>query len=175
MTGSLTLPNGSASSPSPNFTGSVSSGISLTTDSAFSFDTTGTERMRVGSTILVSVPFLLKNVLNIQASQSVVPTNNGSVTIASGTALLLLKHTSNVTNFTINFPPNPQDEQLFSIVLGTNNTISLINSGDAGGASIVNAITSLNPGSAPAAATNGASVTYYYSSTSNAWYRFLRG
>lgn len=174
MTGVLTLPNGSVSAPSLNFTGSTTSGISLV-DGSLSFDTTGTERLKVGSSVIVNVPLLLKSVLNIQATQTVVPTNNGSITVAGTTGLLLLKHTANITNFTIHFPPNPVDGQLFTILLGTSNTISLINAGGTGGASVINAITSLNPGSALAAATNGTSVTYFYSSVANSWYRFLRG
>lgn len=174
MTGALTLPIGSVSAPSLNFTGSVTSGISFAGGS-LSFDITGTERLKIGSTIQANAPLVLKNVQNIQSTQSVAPTTNGSITTASTTGLLLLKHTANITNFTVRFPPNPVDGQVFTILLGTSNTISLINVGGTGGASVINAITSLNPGSALAAATNGTSVTYFYSSVANSWYRFLRG
>ncbi|HEX2977561.1 MAG TPA: hypothetical protein VHO47_00350 [Candidatus Babeliales bacterium] len=175
MIGSLKFPSGSPSAPALSFSASTQTGLALGIDNSLSLGTTGTERMRVGTSIFANMPLILKGVLNIQAIQSITPTNNGSVITASTTGLLLLKHTSNVTNFTVNFPPNPVNGQLFTILLGTSNTISLNNAGGAGGASVINAITSLNPGSALAAATNGTSVTYFYSSAANSWYRFLRG
>ena len=52
-------------------------------------------------------------------------------------------------------------------------SVALVNNGN--GATVVNAITTLNAGVAPAAATGGASVTYLYNAAATSWYRYLRG
>lgn len=55
MTGSLTLPAGSAASPSLQFTGSVNTGLSAGVSNVLSFSTNGAQRMTIGATGGVSI------------------------------------------------------------------------------------------------------------------------
>jgi hypothetical protein len=55
MTGALTLPAGSAATPSLQFTGSTNTGISAATTNVLSFDTNGTERVTINATGGVTV------------------------------------------------------------------------------------------------------------------------
>src|SRR5207248_2174797 len=50
MTGALTVPAGTAASPSLKFSGSTNTGISAATANILSFDTNGTERMNINAT-----------------------------------------------------------------------------------------------------------------------------
>jgi hypothetical protein len=176
MTGVLTIPSGNAASPSLQFSGSTNTGISAPTANTLSFDTNGTECMKISSSLITHLlPTAHNNVVCEQAIQSVVPTNNGTVSVNSGVSILLLKHTTSTTNFTIVFPPNPINGQIFTILLGTSNSITINNVGGAGGASIVNQIVKLNPASAQTASSNGSAVSYFYSGSANSWYRLARG
>jgi hypothetical protein len=55
MTGTLTMPAGSAAAPSIQFTGSTNTGLSAATANTLSFDTNGTERMNIDPTGNVSI------------------------------------------------------------------------------------------------------------------------
>ncbi len=68
MTGALTVPAGSAASPSIKFSGSTNTGISAATANTLSFDTNGIERIHINATGGVTVDDL--------ASIGVVHTNN---------------------------------------------------------------------------------------------------
>jgi hypothetical protein len=176
MNGNLTIPAGTASNPSLNFAGSTNTGISAGTGNTLSLSTLGIERIKINETnTIITTPCIITNKVCFQAIQSITPTTNGSVICNSTTTILLLKHSSNITNFTVRFPPNPANGQLFTILLGTTNTITLNNVGGTGGASIVNQITGLNPSAGPNSTANGCSVTYFYSSAANTWYRLHRG
>jgi hypothetical protein len=173
LSGALQVPAGTAAAPTIRFTGSTTTGLSAPTANTLSLDANGAERMSISATAITATPkFIFQNPISYQAIQTVVPTSNGSVIAATTTGVLLLRHAVNVTNFTIFFPANPINGQLFSITLGTTNTITLINNGN--GASVVNEISSLNP-SAFSSTSSGASVTYLYFSTTNTWYRYNRG
>ena len=174
MTGTLTHPAGSAAAPSIQFTGSTNTGLSAATANTLSFDTNGTERMNISTTnISLGTRTLFGSVRCDQAILNAAPATNATVTATSTTSIVLLKPIANVTNVTVVFPPTPTDGQFFSITVGATFSVALVNNGN--GATVVNAITTLNAGIAPAAATGGASVTYLYNTTANSWYRYLRG
>ncbi|TET06778.1 hypothetical protein E3J79_00860 [Candidatus Dependentiae bacterium] len=177
MTGTLILPAGTAASPSVKFTGSTNTGISAGTPNVLSFDTSGNERMSVSdTTITAAVKLVLNTLLCNQGVEVVTANTGGSVTVLSSTSILLLKYTGNVNNYTITFPPSPTNGQLFTIVTAnTTQWINIINTGGVGGAAIVNPITQLEADAAPTATQNGASVTYWYYSPDNTWYRSGRG
>ncbi|MFA6066704.1 MAG: hypothetical protein WC707_05995 [Candidatus Babeliaceae bacterium] len=178
MTGSLVLPAGTAAVPALQFTGSTNTGFSAPTANTLSFDTNGAERMSVSSgSILMPTPLVTTNVRRDQAIQSATPTVGGSVTTLSTTSILILKNVVNVggAGFTVRFPPSPIDGQFFTIVQGSTNSTTLVNTGGTGGAAIVNPVNSLAPGSNFTSSTNGAAVTYYYNATANTWYRIGRG
>ena len=177
MTGSLTVPAGTAATPSIQFTGSTNTGISVPTANTLSFDTNGVERMNISTAgITMLSPFIMSNLTCIQglSVQSVNPASGSTVVVNNTTSILLLAITTSRTLVTITFPPSPVDGQLFTILLGGSglSTITLINS--AGLISIINGITSLS-GTALAATTGGTAVTYYYSATNTNWYRLSRG
>lgn len=178
MTGTLTHPAGTAATPSIQFTGSTNTGISAATADTLSFDTSGVERMSISSSgISAATALILLNQFANQAVQTFNPTGNGqSVSANSGTSILLLTNTANRTNLTVTFPPSPIDGQFFSITMGTTNscTFAALNGGT-GGASIVNGLTGLAPGTNPTSTANGASVTFIYNLAANTWYRYARG
>jgi hypothetical protein len=175
MTGNLTLPAGTSALPALNFSGHNTTGISAATPNTLSFDTSGVERLTIGdSNIVAMARLVLLNLFCNQATQSVIPTNGGSVAVNSGTSILILKHTSNIVGYTINFPPNPSDGQFFMIILGTSNKITSVTNATTDGASVVNGISSLVP-SDILSIDGGASVSYFYNSTANTWYRCNRG
>ncbi len=179
MTGTLTHSAGSAANPPVQFSGSTNTGISAATANTLSFDANGVEQMSISSSAIDTIaPLIVKNIMCNQAIQVAAPASSGTVTTLSSTSTLLLIHTANRTNVTIVFPPNPTNGQFFTIMLGTSNSITLINTGGTGGATIINGITGLNPASSPTAAANGNAITYIYfatsGTTSNAWYRFSR-
>ena len=98
--------------------------------------------------------------------QAFTATANGqAVVVNSGISVLLLTHTANRTGLSVTFPASPGPGQLFTIMLGTTNTITLTNVG--GGAAVVNPITTLNPNTS----NGGSGVTYMYFATTNTWYR----
>lgn len=173
MTGALTLPAGTAAAPSLNFTGGTTTGISAATANQLSFDTNGTERLALSTTFSTFVPFIRTDIFCDQAIQRITPVNNGSVTVNSTTSILLFKNTTNVNNFTVNFPPNPTNGQMFTILLGTTNSVA-INSVGTSGASVVNPINTLSTG-APSGNAGGTAVTYFFSAIDNTWYRCGRG
>jgi len=178
MTGSLTMPAGTTANPSIQFTGSVDTGITAQTANTLSFDTNGTERMNISTTAINTIAALVvKNVYANQATQIFAATgNNQTVVVTSGISLLLLTHTANRTGLTIDFPPSPIDGQIFTIMLGTTNSITFTAlAGGTGGATIISPLTGLNPASAPTATANGNAVTYLYNAASNSWYRYSRG
>ncbi|MFA6066703.1 MAG: hypothetical protein WC707_05990 [Candidatus Babeliaceae bacterium] len=178
MTGTLILPAGSAASPALKFTGSTNTGLSAAIANTLSLDANGIEGMNISPTAITTIlKLILTNLLCNQALQSVVPTVGGSVTTASGTSILILKNAANVggAGFTVTFPPSPTDGQFFTILQGSTNSTALNNAAGTGGAAIVNPITTLNPGANFSSTANGASVTYYYNTTANSWYRYGRG
>lgn len=175
MTGALTLPAGSANVPSLNFVGNATTGISAATANKLSFDTNGVERMSINNTEITSAArFVFLNVFSNQATQFVVPTNGGATTANDNTAILILKNTSNVSGYTINFPPSPVDGQFFMILLGTSNNVTGIVNTTTDGSSIINGVTSLTPTDL-IITDGGASVSYFYSAAANTWYRCHRG
>ena len=108
----------------------------------------------------------------VQTVQPFAATANGqAVSANAGTTVLILTHTANRTGLTVTFPPNPSTGQLFTIMLGTVFTITLVNVAGAGGAAIVNGITDLNPVGTNA----GVSITYLYFAGNNSWCRFSSG
>ena len=182
MTGTLIIPAGSAAVPSLKFAGSTDTGISAATANTLSFDTNGVEQMNISTTAInTSAALITKNLICNQAIQVTAPTtNNVTVTTLSTTSILLFANTASRTGITVDFPPNPINGQLFTIMLGSAaDTVTLINTGGTGGATIVNGITALNATMNPTATSNGNSVTYIYIATSgvttNAWYRLGRG
>ncbi|MGB8467931.1 MAG: hypothetical protein WCE21_02915 [Candidatus Babeliales bacterium] len=170
MTGTLTLPAGTAAAPSLQFTGSTNTGISAPSANTLSFDVNGTQGLSITTAAIIdALPWCN------QAIMSATPTTGSTITTTATTSILLLKNTTNVTGVTIDFPPNPTNGQMFTIMLGTTSTITMTNAGGTGGATIVNGVTGLNATATPTATANGAAVAYLYSSTSNAWYRMWRG
>lgn len=179
MTGTLTHPAGSAAAPSIQFTGSTNTGFSAATANTISIDTNGVERMSVSTTAITTVlPLVLTNLLANQALQTADPANGTTVTTLSTTSILLLTLGADRTNVTITFPPSPINGQFFTIALATPiaNAITFTAfTGGTGGATVVGPLTGLNANANYSATANGASVTYIYYSTNNAWYRVARG
>ena len=144
--------------------------------------------MNISTTAINTLAALIiKNIMCQQAIQSFTVSGNGqSVTTLSNTSVLILNTTANRTTFTVTFPPNPTDGQLFTIAMGAANAgnftvgISAF-SGGTGGDTVINALTSIGETTNPAFgfATGGSSITYIYLATegitSNAWYRYARG
>jgi hypothetical protein len=118
----------------------------------------------------------INNVLDqiSQHTQLTIPTNGGIINVNSDTEILILKNTSNVAGYTINFPAHPTDKQFFMILLGTSNNVTGIINSTTDGASIVNGVTSLTPTDL-IITDGGASVSYFYSLAANTWYRCQRG
>ena len=174
MTGTLTHPAGTAANPSIQFSGSTNSGFSAATTNTLSFDTNGVERMAISTTaITLENPAIFTNVVSLTSVQTAVPVNNGTGTANAATSVFLLNPAATVPNFTVVFPASPINGQLFSIVLGTSNTLTTItNNGN--GATVVNGITGLSL-AALGTSTGGTSVTYIYLSSTNSWYRYHRG
>jgi hypothetical protein len=174
MTGSLQLPAGTASAPSLKFTGGTNTtGISSPIVNTLSFDINGVERMNISaSAITTAAKLIVSNGLCNQAIQAAIPANNTTVTAATTTSLLLLKPTSTVNNnFTIVFPASPTNGQYFTIILGTNFNVTLVNNGN--GAAVVNGITVLTHASS--GSSGSPSVTYVYYAPDATWYRERRG
>jgi len=176
MTGRLTLPAGTVVDPALKFAGSAGTGISAETPEKISFSTNGSERFSVSDTVInAAVAVTLGNILSYQGIQEYnALANNLTVTVLSGKFILLLTHTANRTGLRVNFPQNPTNGQLFTIMLATASSISLINA-TLDGKAIVNGIGTLNPALGLGAANFGASVTYLYVASKNGWYRYYRG
>jgi len=232
MTGSLTLPPGTAGSPSLKFTGGTNTGISMPSTDYLSFDTNGVERMSIDSTGTVSIPgtlvlaggsirspsFKFENGTNTGLSSPVadsisfdvngrermnIDSTDVTVTatlVAAGpliltdrfcnqaiqvetvttstarpnTSILFVNRTATGA-YSITFPSNPVNGQLFTILTQNTNTITVTNY--APGATIFAAsrITSLDANLALGGLTGGASVTYIYIAATNTWYRIYRG
>lgn len=178
MTGGLIVPAGTTATPSIQFTGSVNTGIAAQIANILSFDTNGIERMNISTNAITTlVALIVKNIFVNQAIQTFAATgNNQAVVVTSGISLLLLTHTANRTGLTITFPPSPIDGQMFTVMLGTTNSITFTAlNGGTGAATIVGPLTGLNLSSAPTATANGNAVTYLYTAASNSWYRYSRG
>lgn len=116
----------------------------------------------------------INSITNNQTIQLATPINGGAVNVNSDTKILILKNTNNISGYTINFPANPADGQLFTILLGTSNNVTGIVSATTDGSSIINSVTSLTPTDL-IITDGGASVSYLYSSDANTWYRCQRG
>jgi hypothetical protein len=173
LTGSVQLPAGSSTTPSLNFTGNTTTGLSAATAHTLSFDANGSESMSVSDTaITTAVKLVLANLLCNQASQAASVTEGGSVSAATTTSILFLNSSGAITNFTVTFPTAPTNGQLFTIALTSTSSIGLTNSAPA--TPIVNQITSLDPATFTSS-TGGTSVTYIYSTGTASWYRFNRG
>jgi hypothetical protein len=176
MTGTLTLPAGSATTPSLQFTGSTNTGISAGTANTLSFDTNGVQRMSMNTaTINTSLPFVIGTLFANTSSESVtVNGNNQSFAVQSTTSILIITLSGSRTGFTITFPASPTNGQFFSVLLtNTNQNVTIVNNGNGG--TVVNGITTLDATAALLASTGGTSVTYIYNTAANSWYRFLRG
>jgi hypothetical protein len=168
----LRLATGTAAAPSLQFSGSTNTGISAPTSNQLSFDVAGSERMKINSSgITTSSALMLAHLIAHRSIQTVVPVTNSSVQVANGITTLLLKPSAPVSNFKIDFPINPIDGQLFTILLGSTNTITLINANG----SIINPITSMDPMATVSGTTTSTNVTYMYSATDSRWYRYSRG
>jgi len=180
MTGALTMPAGSVISPSIKFSGSTNTGISAAVANKLSFDTNGAERMTISDTeVMALIALIAKNVLCVQGFQEVTIFSGSVVAASSTTATLLLKHSLSYNfSITVRFPPSPIDGQLFTIVLGNENdwNVTISNLPASGSSSdIINPVTRLNAMNRPQASLNGASVTYIYHASDDAWYRYRRG
>jgi len=169
--GSITL----ASSGNLNF-GSASTAISCGSGT-LNFTAGSSNNMSISdAAITTAAPFLLTNVLCNQAAMTVVPSEAvNSIHCNSNTGILILQHTTSIGGFTIYFPPFPTDGQYFTILCGSPFSISITNRPGIDGASIVNPITMLVPGSRLDGNSGGCSVTYYYLAASNSWYCCSRG
>lgn len=165
LTTSFTIPAGTAASPSLKFSGSTNTGFSAPTANKLSFDCNGTEMMTVDT---ANITFNGRAVATtVSADQAILVitanANNGTATALSNTSIMLLKNNVSRTGWTFVFPPSPINGQLFTITLGGSASITFVNTGGTGGASIVNGITTIT--------TTAPCVKYVYYSTDNAWYR----
>jgi hypothetical protein len=177
MTGTLVHPAGTAAVPSIQFTGSTNTGISAATANRLSFDTNGAERMSISNTDITALTrVLLTNLLCNQALQVASVGLAGAVAVAATTSILLLKPTAASANVTVTFPTSPTNGQYLTIATGStlNRSITIVPVVPLG-TTLVNGISPLNATLSLAAASGGASVTYIYYATDNAWYRIYRG
>src|SRR5207253_359912 len=118
---------GSASNPSLNFSSNTSTGISCPSANTLTFSSNGSSRITVSSTQTTNSNQLVQTgTVCFQAIQSITPTSSGSATVNSTTGIVLLRHSSNVTNFTLTLPSSPVNGQLLTIALATTNSITLI-------------------------------------------------
>lgn len=83
LTGALTIPAGSAASPSLKFSGGTNTGISSATANTLSFDTSGVERMTISSTG-VDVVSALTAGTGLVATTGGVTATAGNITASSG-------------------------------------------------------------------------------------------
>ncbi|EKD45561.1 MAG: hypothetical protein ACD_69C00230G0001, partial [uncultured bacterium] len=173
-TGPLVVPARTAASPSIQFTGGTNTGFSSATANRISFDTSATEKMFIG-------PDATSSALGIGRllpvfDQAIQLENTSPVAVNATTSILVY---SGAGSFTIsNFPANPANGQLFTIMLGVSDTATHIITYPANTVATSNNITSLDT-NAFTSTSGGKSVTYIYlptgGTTANRWYCFSRG
>jgi hypothetical protein len=173
MTGALELPAGSAAAPSLRFTGSTTTGLATPTANTLSLVANSAERMTLSSTAVTALAKLVvTQPFCNQAIQSAVPANGGTTVAAATTSILILSPAANIASHTVTFPTSPTNGQLFTIMLGTSNTITTLTN-SAPGSTIVNGITGLSVANL-GASSGGTSVTYLFNSATNSWIRYAR-
>lgn len=180
-TGVMTVPAGTAGTPSLQFSGSTNTGISAATANRLSFDTNGTEQMAISTGLITQ--FLP---IAIQSPAVQLASGGGTVNVSNTTSTLILQDSA--ATYTINMPSAPVNGQILTIVYAntnasTNRTVNL--SGTSPTAVAANnwvgagGLGSNTYGTAGGIATGGRSVTYMYITTGAptvpAWYRIGRG
>ena len=158
--------------------GSTNTGLSAATANTLGFDANGIQAMNIsgngtlaGTNVTHVATTIMMGLLCNQAVQTSSATT-GTISVSNGTSILLLTPSAAAT-VTIDFPTNPINGQLLTILAGSSENVTITYS--TGTASISNAITELKPSAALDAATGGTAVTYFYSASANAWYRIGRG
>jgi hypothetical protein len=182
MTGSLTLPPGTAAAPSLNFTGGTTTGLSMPSADYLSFDTAGVERMSIlpTGTIVANAGFVFANTMALGAIQTTTMTATGQTSnVNSNTSLLILFTTlAGPISHSINFPAPTMQGQLFTITFGgfvpiSNNILTLANTPVSPATGIVNTITNFSNTNTYQATRARCSATYIYFGTT--WYLCGRG
>lgn len=164
MTGALSLPAGTPSHPALNFSASPTTGILSPATNTVSLQAAGTEVLRANNSSLgVLAALVSHNVICNQAFQVASASDGATVTANSNASLLLLSFSGTVNSLSITFPANPLDGQIFTILAGGNQNVSLTNN-TSDGAVVVNQVTNLNP------ATAVRSATYFYVAATTTWY-----
>jgi hypothetical protein len=173
MTGALTLPAGSAASPSLKFANGTNTGFSSPTANKISFDANGVEKMTIDATTVTATTTFISAAACIMAKEvcfgglQVDATNGITVTVADGISILL--KTVSSASYAITMPANPINGQLLTIILGGNFNIPITYPSD----TVYYEVDRLRTQSPMDQNSNGQSVTYvYYSGT---WYRYSRG
>jgi len=171
MTGRLTLPPGTATAPSLNFTGGTTTGISMPSADYLSFDTAGIERMSIlpTGTIVANAGFVFANTM----AQGAIQIETGTpINVNNNTSILIVNRTANTT---INFPSPTMQGQLFTIVIGNNSAINFTatNNFTAPATAIINPITNFNSTNTYQAVRARCAATYIYYGT--IWYLCGRG
>ena len=168
--GSLTLAPGTAATPSFNFSNGTTTGISSATADTLSFDVSGVEKMSMDATsITAATTFIVGTLMAKQAIQSVTYIANTNVAINDTTSILVLNGTGNRTITFTQFPQNPVNGQLLTIMVTTAVTATLAY----GALPVTTPITSLT-----GTATGLPAVTYMYLTTDgptpNTWCKYSR-
>ncbi len=166
QTGAMTFGSSSGTNSVNVGTGAGATTVNVATGASAS-NVVNLGNATTGSVVNTVSSLIMKGIHADQAIQSVIPTNNGSVTAAAGTSIVLLNPAANVNPFNVTFPPSPTNGQYFAILLGTPHNVTLTNTAGTGGAAFVNAGTALTAGAASLT-----SFAYYYISASNSWCRF---
>ena len=198
LTGPLQLPAGTANDHALKFNGTYC-GISGTDSDGMSFytglntltmkiDAFGVKLIPNGSTgtifatttsATVTKPMLMQNITCLQSYQTSPPLSlGGIINVAANTSVLFLDSPTVDPAFcTIKFPNTNenyvvQDGQLFTICSKSNYAINISNI--ASGVTIQNPIVTLDPRLSLGSTTGGVSVTYIFSLSDLAWYRYAR-
>src|SRR5581483_12027814 len=106
----ITTAAGSAASPSFNFAGSPTTGLSVATTDRLSFDTAGVERMAISTTNIIDTVPHCNQALLVNTTLA----TGGTVTTTAGTSILLINPGNTINNCTIVFPPSPTNGQYFT-------------------------------------------------------------
>jgi len=140
-------------------------------------DTTLIGDIKFTGTILSEGDFTTTGTLKVESALSIDDSISSTAIAANpGISLLLIDADAQAVDVAVTFPDNPTHGQLFTLISGTNSGLTLTNIAGAGGATFPNSPVTLLKADAPFNSTeNGASVTYIYLATTNAWYKFLRG
>jgi len=181
MTGTLTLPAGTAASPSLQFSGSTNTGLSAPTANRLSFDVSGSEKMTIDATTVIATTTLISAAACILAKEVCVSgvqidtpaAGAQTVTVTAGkSVLLVIPSGGNVTSYGITLPASPLDGQLLTIMVGN---ATQVNGITFPGSTVFNTIDQLRATANMDNNSNGQSITLMYSASQNTWYRFSRG